>query len=249
METHRQCDGQGNWELNANTIVCTPGFCGADGFCATACDDVTQFCSPAGWCDYTSGSGAGGGGGTGGGGGQGGGTPATEGSCKPKRPNSASCYGDNQCISGNCVDGLCCELPCDGQCQACDLPGFPGKCLPVGSMSMHADPHPNASGTSPRAACNGLDNGMKTGCSGFCVGDATTALVCTYPDNMSELHAPECADTNGGPSSITHFPCDHNGGYTDVPGDCGGYRCDSPSACKSAAARKASGPSLPDIII
>jgi hypothetical protein len=77
---------------------------------------------------------------------------------------------------------------------------------------------------------------MKTGCSGFCIGNAATALTCTYPDSTSELHAPECVDVDGAPSTITHFPCDQNGGFTEVPGDCGGFRCDGPSACKTSCA-------------
>ena len=31
----------------------------------------------------------------------------------------------------NCVDGVCCDTPCDGPDEICNLPGREGTCLPV----------------------------------------------------------------------------------------------------------------------
>jgi hypothetical protein len=33
------------------------------------------------------------------------------------------------CNSGPCVDGVCCENPCNGPCQACNLAGNEGACV------------------------------------------------------------------------------------------------------------------------
>ncbi|HEY0706172.1 MAG TPA: hypothetical protein VGG33_05210 [Polyangia bacterium] len=41
------------------------------------------------------------------------------------------CTGNDVCGSGNCVDGICCNSPCAGACQACDVPGSAGMCAPV----------------------------------------------------------------------------------------------------------------------
>jgi hypothetical protein len=44
----------------------------------------------------------------------------------------ASCAMDSQCGSGSCTDGVCCETPCHGVCETCNLAGAtPGKCMPV----------------------------------------------------------------------------------------------------------------------
>ncbi|MBM4354409.1 MAG: hypothetical protein FJ109_11540 [Deltaproteobacteria bacterium] len=36
-----------------------------------------------------------------------------------------------ECLSGNCVDGLCCSTACDGPCESCTLEGSEGACTPV----------------------------------------------------------------------------------------------------------------------
>ena len=40
-----------------------------------------------------------------------------------------SCDPSLGCQTGFCVDGYCCDLPCNGTCERCDL--SPGVCLPV----------------------------------------------------------------------------------------------------------------------
>jgi hypothetical protein len=43
-----------------------------------------------------------------------------------------SCGSDNSvCSTGNCVDGVCCDTPCGGTCQSCNLPGHVGTCTPI----------------------------------------------------------------------------------------------------------------------
>lgn len=50
---------------------------------------------------------------------------ADEQSCSPGTP----CMGDEACASGYCVDGVCCDLPCEGSCQTCSA--NPGTCEAV----------------------------------------------------------------------------------------------------------------------
>jgi len=41
--------------------------------------------------------------------------------CVAKKANGAACGAANQCSSGSCTDGFCCNLPCNGACQACSV--------------------------------------------------------------------------------------------------------------------------------
>jgi len=67
------------------------------------------------------------------------------------------------CASGHCVDGYCCASSCAGQCEACDVAGQEGSCIPV-----NGPPHGD------RDACDGEGD-----CAGSCDGSETAE--CTYP--------------------------------------------------------------------
>ena len=45
------------------------------------------------------------------------------GACVAKLANGVACTTDTGCAKGNCVDGICCDTKCTGNCQACDVPG------------------------------------------------------------------------------------------------------------------------------
>ncbi|HEY2515755.1 MAG TPA: kelch repeat-containing protein, partial [Polyangiaceae bacterium] len=58
----------------------------------------------------------------------------------PRYPIAAHCNAGSDCATGQCVDGLCCESACAGQCAACNAPGSEGHCVavsgaPVGSRA------------------------------------------------------------------------------------------------------------------
>ncbi|MEQ9318318.1 MAG: hypothetical protein RIF41_04130, partial [Polyangiaceae bacterium] len=70
------------------------------------------------------------------------GTPCQEGSgicdgmgmCSLLSPNGAPCSAPSQCLSGFCVDGVCCGTACTGSCEACSAAkngGTNGTCGPV----------------------------------------------------------------------------------------------------------------------
>jgi hypothetical protein len=73
-------------------------------------------------------SGAGGGGGDA----RDGGPPST---CRKdlidKKGNGQVCACGEECGSGYCAQGVCCNVECSGTCVACNLPGSPGVCGPV----------------------------------------------------------------------------------------------------------------------
>jgi len=41
------------------------------------------------------------------------------GTCRPLLQNGGACKADDNCSSGHCVNGLCCNAACNGVCQSC----------------------------------------------------------------------------------------------------------------------------------
>ncbi|MDX2168019.1 MAG: hypothetical protein SF182_13175 [Deltaproteobacteria bacterium] len=54
--------------------------------------------------------------------------------------DGAMCVDPNDCISGNCVDDVCCDTACDQPEQACNLPGNEGVCSSVAAPAPAASP-------------------------------------------------------------------------------------------------------------
>jgi PKD repeat protein len=50
------------------------------------------------------------------------------------KQNGEACASGTECISGNCVDDVCCDSGCGGLCQHCALSGLEGNCrwVPAG---------------------------------------------------------------------------------------------------------------------
>jgi MYXO-CTERM domain-containing protein len=214
LEVHTQCDGKGSTEQTTLTKDCKPGVCGADNLCSTSCM-TSDNCSKTGFCDLTAPSDAG----------------PNLGTCSPKRINSTICTADEQCVTGKCVDGLCCDLACDGQCQACNNPGFPGKCTTFGSEAAPEQPHKDP--LHPREACSGVTGDTVTSCAGRCTG-AADPILCQYPGTNKTLQGTTCTDIPGAPSKLTNYPCDGQGTNTETTSDCGGFLCADASSCKTS---------------
>src|SRR5260370_13170283 len=60
------------------------------------------------------------------------------GACGLKR-NGTACTLSNECGSGSCTDGVCCESGSCGACKACNLTGSKGRCAAVPALAP--DPH------------------------------------------------------------------------------------------------------------
>jgi hypothetical protein len=95
----------------------------------------------------------------------------------PARAPGASCESDRECASGFCVDGVCCQSACAGPCEACDLPGSMGSCLPVTGAPR-----------GQRPPCLGAGSP----CAGSCDGQARTS--CQYPAGETECAPASCGD-------------------------------------------------------
>ena len=142
------CDGAGAC-ATGQTQPCTPYVCGPDA-CLTSCT-TTVDCAPGYYCD--------------------------SGACVPLGDLGHACTEDAACRSGHCVDGVCCDTACDGQCEACDVRALQGTCSPV-----IGDPH------GARAAC-ASDGSI---CGGTCDGHGRS--TCSYPDDSTTCRPPSCTD-------------------------------------------------------
>ena len=105
-----------------------------------------------------------------------------------------TCARDTDCLSGFCADGVCCDSACGDQCQACDLAGSVGTCMPV-TGAPHGD----------RPAC----------AVSACACDGTNTDRCT--NNGAECDIGVCADDHtlhnpdGSTSDCTPYKCSASG--------------------------------------
>jgi len=166
------------------------------------------------------------------------------------RPNGAACMGNTECALGHCVDGVCCESACLGQCSSCDEPdGGVGKCLIVTGM-----PRGNRApcgGTAPcTARCDGTDGtackypGSDVQCStGSCLnGSVKTATTCNGAGACTSATASTCASNQCADGSKCSGGCTAAscavGTYCDATGVClsgkaNGDPCQSNTQCTS----------------
>jgi len=97
------------------------------------------------------------------------------GACALRRSNGAPCAMFNECASGFCAGGICCDAACEGACVSCNLPGHPGQCLPAAKDAACDDGNPcTVTDTCQDGVCTGTEeldcSQMNTGCSAaFCV--------------------------------------------------------------------------------
>jgi MYXO-CTERM domain-containing protein len=147
------------------------------------------------------------------------GVPGSEGTCT--RVNGSACKADPECGSGHCVDGVCCDRACDGQCEACDVfdptTGLAGKCIPVKGV-----PH------GARTACEkGSDVCGAKQC------DGTTVASCASPVGSDVL-----CRTNSCVAGVQTLEakCDGMGGCPAVvTKSCAGFACTLDGlACETA---------------
>lgn len=168
----------------------------------------------------------------GGSGGMGGGAPGCMngpvGICAPRFPNSTVCERDRQCVSGFCVDGVCCNQPCLGACQACNVENNIGACIPVGTPQKPEPPRPFSDGNEVRATCPG-----EGACAGYCDGNANAS--CSFPPDGAPFSPPVCeCDAEFKSCELSRDLCDGMGNHAVKTEPCGGadggLRCEEGSA-------------------
>jgi hypothetical protein len=124
--------------------------------------------------------------------------------CVAKRAAGATCGSNAQCALGHCVDHVCCDTACDGQCESCNQSDNPGKCLPIAGVARGGRP-----------ACAG-----SSACGGFC--DGTNGKACRLPGSTTSCGVPLCE--NGAVSAGA--TCANTICVPAVPESCEPYVCD-----------------------
>jgi len=89
-------------------VRCEAGFCASETECASTC--MEGDCPGDSFC-------------------------GPSGVCELRRANASSCGGDADCISGHCVDRICCSEGCTEECRSCRVPESVGTCTDVPAMT------------------------------------------------------------------------------------------------------------------
>ena len=123
--------------------------------------------------------------------------------------NGSACTDSGECLSGFCVDQVCCEGECGGPCRRCDWAGPEGT--PDGLCRVPA-------GDDPDGDCGGTGD-----CRGVCAADGS----CSHPGWDRRCARCTACDGAGG---CNQLPLD-----SDDP-DCGTLSCDALSTdCRTYA--------------
>jgi MYXO-CTERM domain-containing protein len=129
--------------------------------------------------------------------------------CVP-RLEAGKCTRDPECVDSlQCVDGFCCNSPCEGQCEACDKPEHEGTCTAIGGAPHH-----------DRTSCAGSGGDCGLRC------DGTDRLACHFPQKGSSCSQVACSD------GVEQHPgkCDGKGSCSDEPVACVAFTCDPETA-------------------
>jgi hypothetical protein len=177
------------------TRTCAPYVCNAAGTDCTASCSTSSQCLPPNTCSAT-------------------------GSCGTKG-NGATCSAANECTSGNCVEGFCCNSACTDGCKSCAVIGAQGTCtnVPAGAV----DPKSGCPGAAPSTCgntgfCDGggacQKHGMTAACrNASCSGSTLTSSgTCTGSGTCSLPTTSSCAP----------FMCNSAGTACLQPGQCTG---------------------------
>jgi len=156
--------------------------------------------------------------------------------CVPKLSLGEVCTGGNECSSGNCVDGVCCNTTCGGSCQACDKPGNLGTCT---NHAVNTDPDSECSGTcrscNGSGACYNTSSGLDPegectqtaqstcGTTDFCDG----AGDCSYWPSGTQCVAQSCVGSVEYPADLCNGSgtCVNSGSIDCHPYVCSGSSC------------------------
>ena len=130
------CDGAGACAVPASSTCTASLACNAAGSsCLTACQRDADCIAPLPYCQQSA--------------------------CTAARPPGVACASDGQCQSSHCIDGVCCNLACTDQCEACDVSGHLGTCWPIPAADT---PHGQRGTCAGSGVCGGACNGSATQC-------------------------------------------------------------------------------------
>ncbi|NUQ72143.1 MAG: hypothetical protein HUU21_00995 [Polyangiaceae bacterium] len=145
---------------------------------------------------------------------------------RPPKPTfdatATFCDKGEQCPSGFCVDGVCCDSACNKICHSCVVPGSEGKCTPA------------PAGTDPRRQC-----GFEGSCGLTCPGTGEEKCVDAFAG--SECSPNQCFfdGIHGATAATCSGKGDMECSSADrIPFNCSPYRCVGTfGACSTSCSR------------
>lgn len=149
------CDGTGTCTPGAQTS-CAPYTQCTGTACATTCNSNND-CVPGSFCN-------------------------AQNRCDGDLPIGDACANDEQCASGHCAQGVCCDTTCDSGCHACDLQGSKGTCTV-------------------------LSDGSSCGSGAICCAGVCEEGVCCSSDTCTTDGAPACVDHDCVCPANSNSPC------------------------------------------
>lgn len=172
---------------------------------------------------------------------------ACTGSGDCKGASGQECFDGTDCVTGHCVDGICCNTECTESCKACNLAGSVGTCSNISQGKQDYYPFQACAGASlacdGQGACKGIQGtqcfGNGSEClSGYCADGVCCDTACAgmcMACNLSGspgtcLNIPSGQDTNAAQT------CAESGDTCDGFGNCkstNGYACVNQSDCLS----------------
>ncbi len=188
------------------SVPCTPYQC-SDNACATSCANDGD-CAGASYCD-------------------------ANGQCVGDQQDGSPCLHGGQCLTGHCVDGVCCNAACGGPCDVCNLSGTVGVCTAVSNGTACAG--------EPGICCN---NACRDCCDdSYCADTPGKPIcgdgVCVPCSAGNPCPAGGCCDVSSGTCATNGAACDdYNLCTTDDTchdGVCSGtpIACTTPPECQN----------------
>lgn len=128
---------------------------------------------------------------------------ACDGASSCKDANGESCTDGNDCATGNCSQGYCCDAACSGPCESCDgmhTGGSNGACTPVVDK------------TDPKNTCGDYvcrnEGGMPVQCHETCTNDGFCKENVSHCNSDSDGNAGICVpDLDPGESCVADTDC------------------------------------------
>jgi hypothetical protein len=114
----------------------------------------------------------------------------TAGSCR--KAQGEACTAGTECASSFCVDGVCCDAACAGECEACTLADSLGTCVPVSGATC-------TGGVCVEGAC--CLGRQVNGC------DAETLQLCCQDEPCCPFTGECCTDCFTNPEGVSPYLC------------------------------------------
>jgi len=129
------------------------------------------------------------------------GARCASGTCVRYKPLGGVCTTGAECIGGTCVDGFCCDRPCGGTCEACDVAGKLGTCT---TIPKDATPH-GARSCPGTGICAGTCDGVTNVCT-FAGSTQACALATCIGNTLSQAGSCDGAGSCAKPASVNCAP-------------------------------------------